>query len=617
MFNNLFNYSKAYNTFITRRKILKTANSKKKEVKRNIICRDNVPESDVTGIVNLYKELVPGDNTRPINIEMIKNEAFPKFEETIGVDSFKKVKKYFGIECRANTRNMIEVKALIPKLRTIENAQYYIVGYKELVKQIANKLFNAPKEMTDLEKAKVIRMFFLIFANNDLFLEDYVTTIINGKRDVNCCEKTALANNKLLVGPEELFIMFARKLKQSEGFFYDMMLLQFKRMYLEYNKYKSQISEILEFSELKYDKETNRFISVNRCVPGLTFGKMRNLKQKIHQVRTMSTLELFCNKETIENKIDITDLYVIYKTFMFYPWKEIAKMKSIKHRTFTGSIFMDKEQEYYELFKDFLIANEAEAERWITLMHYLAEHEIVLQTKFDGNGGLLPETKFYNAGVLFAVFKYANEMGYISKRTMVIRDFEIANHILAIDGAEEQFLRLKRKEVEIEELKTILGINEEFEKNILGIQKVEEKETEETPLVEIVIKFAINNGYVKAEDNVNRDLIENVFILGNEEYIEKFATGQMNKSELEKRIGFEREFAESYFDVSKIDIKKIETKLQDIKKYGKKEQIRKSKLLIALYCYLVKNGITCGSKNKKVKRNKGLKPEILEELIKL
>ena len=79
---------------------------------------------------------------------------------------------------------------------------------------------------------------------------------------------------------------------------------------------------------------------------------------------------------------------------------------------------------------------------------------------------------------------------------------------------------------------------------------------------------------------------------------------------------FEAEFAEAYFNTSKINITEIETKLQDIKKYGKKDKIKKSKLVVLLYCYIVTNEVGCGPKNKAAKRNKGLKPQILMELIK-
>ena len=186
--------------------------------------------------------------------------------------------------------------------------------------------------------------------------------------------------------------------------------------------------------------------------------------------------------------------------------------------------------------------------------------------------------------------------------------------MLALEGAEEIFLKFKREEVAVEDMKALLGIDEEFETNVLQIERCNTAEESVSPLIDTVIKLALNNG-IKSEDDINVDLIENVFIRGNEQNIEKFHKGQIDENELKKRIGFEEEFSESYFDTSKIDINAIEAKLQDIKKYGKKELIHKSKLLISLYCYVVKNGIACGPKTKPAKRNKGLKPEILESLI--
>ena len=615
-------------------KFLTTSATKKStsiaKPKRKIIHAKELSKVEEKSIIRLYNELVPDDETGSIDVQMIVTEAFPKFEETIGKEAFDKVKRYFGIGCKSNSKSANEIRSLIAKLRTIENAQYYIVGYKELVKKMAEKLYNAPEGMTELEKAKVMRMFFIVFANNDMFLEDHIL-LPNGKNEVRFSEAQALANNKLIFRPEELFNIFNMKVKYSDGYYYDMMIIHFKRMYLDYHKHKLELSELLEFAELKYDAEKCKFTSVNRCMPAATFAKIRNLKQRIHQVRGAYPMELFCNRKAIKEKVDITDLYVIYKTLVMYPWKKEAKTKMQKYRTLSGSRFLDKQQTYYEVLDNFLIADEAESERWIALFKYVAEYELILKTEFNGNAETLPEPKFYNAGVLAAVLNYAMEIGYINNKTMVIRDFEVANKLLALEGAEEKFLKLKRNELKVEDMRTLLGIDEEFENNVLQLKKFEEAEVCEeqqtmlekespeesvvNPLVQRVIQFALDNGYVKSEADINVGLIENVFIPNNEENIKKLSNSKINDSEFEKRIGFEDEFAEAYFNTSKIDIKEVEAKLQDIKRYGKKEQIGKSKLLIALYCYLVKNGIACGPKNKPAKRNKGLKPEILEKLI--
>ena len=583
---------------------------------------EKLSKSEEERVIKLYNALVPGDDKRTIDIQMIVTEAFPKFEETIGEEEFAKVKRFFGIVCKSKQRSAgdAEIRSLISKLRTIENAQYYITGYKELIKKMADKLLNVPEGMTDLVKAKLLRMFFVVFNNNEFFLEDYyLRTLPNGKKILMFSgEQKALDNNKMIFGPEELFTIFEMNVKDSNGYFYDMLVIHFKRMYLEYqtsrNKYKSELEELLKFAELKYDANTEMFTSVNKNMLGATFSKIRNLKKRIFEVRGVSTLECFCNKKYLEENVDITDLYIIYKTFCTCSLEKAPRTKKRTYRTLSGSRYVDKIQYDYEIFDNFSVADDAEVERYVALFEYFSTYDIIVKTSSDGNGGILSEVEYYNAGALSAAINYGMRVGYLDANTKVIRDFAVAKKMLALEGAEEKFLKFKRGEVPVEDMRALLGIDEEFENNVLQIEKCDIVEEPVNSLVQTVIKLALNNG-VKSEEDININLIENVFIHGNEEYIERFSNGQINENELKKKIGFEEEFSEAYFDSSKIDINVVEAKLQDIKRHGKKELIRKSKLLISLYCYVVKNGIACGPKNKPAKRNKGLKPEILESLI--
>ena len=581
-----------------------------------------LPKDEEEKVIKLYNALVPSDDKRTIDIEMIVTEAFPKFEETIGEEEFAKVKRFFGISCNCKQKSVAEgeVRRLISRLRTIENAQYYITGYKELIKKMADKLLNSPEGMTDLVKAKLLRMFFVVLNNNEFFLEDYhYRTLPNGRNVLLFSgEQKALDNNKMIFVPEELFTIYDMKVRYSNGYFYDMMVIHFKRMYQEYqmsrNKYKSEIQELLKFAELKYDADTEMFTSVNKAMLGPTFSEIRNLKKRIFEVRGESPLECFCDKKYLEENVDITDLYVIYKIFCTCSLEEVPKTKKRTYRTLSGSRYVDKIQYDYEIFENFSVADDAEIERYIALFEYFAKYDIVVKTMCDGNGGILSNPEYYNVGTLCAAINYAMKVGYLDANTMVVKDFTVAKKMLALEGAEEIFLKFKREEVAVEDMKALLGIDEEFETNVLQIERCNIAEESVNPLINTVIRLALNNG-VKSEEDINVDLIENVFIRGNEQNIEKFHKGQIDENELKKRIGFEEEFSESYFDTSKIDINAIEAKLQDIKKYGKKELIHKSKLLISLYCYVVKNGIACGPKTKPAKRNKGLKPEILESLI--
>lgn len=583
---------------------------------------EKLSKAEEENVIKLYDALVPSDDKRTIDIQMIVTEAFPKFEETIGEEEFAKVKRFYGIVCKSKQKSVRdgEIRSLISKLRTIENAQYYITGYKELIKKMAGKLLNCPEGMSDLVKAKLLRMFFVVFNNNEFFLEDhYLKTLPNGRNILLFSgEQKALENNKMIFLPEELFTIFDMKVKDSDGYFYDMLVIHFKRMYFEYqisrNKYKSELEELLKFAELKYDANTEMFTSVNKAMLGATFSEIRNLKKRIFEVRGVTPLECFCNKKYLEENIDITDLYVIYKIFCTSSLKEELRTKKRIYRTLSGSRYVDKLQYDYEIFDNFSVADDAEIERYLALFEYFATYDMVLKTRTDGNGNIFSQAEYYNVGALAAAINYAMKVGYLDGITKVSRDFEVAKNMLALEGAEEKFLKFKRGEVPVEDMRALLGIDEDFEKNVLQIQKCDIVEETVNPLIQTVIKLALDNG-VKSEEDIDLNLIENVFIRGNEENIEMFSNGKINENEFKKKIGFEEEFSEAYFDISKIDINVIEAKLQDIKRHGKKELIRKSKLLISLYCYVVKNGIPCGPKHKPAKRNKGLKPEILESLI--
>ena len=68
--------------------------TKTAEPERKIICSEGITSSDKAAVIKLYQQLVPGDKTRTINVDMIMNEGFQAFESTVGEASFRKIKKY-------------------------------------------------------------------------------------------------------------------------------------------------------------------------------------------------------------------------------------------------------------------------------------------------------------------------------------------------------------------------------------------------------------------------------------------------------------------------------------------------------------------------------------------
>lgn len=87
---------------------------------RRIIPSTHVSKKDQEGIVKLYEILVSRQNIKRMNlgkvrayfptfddidINMIVEEAFPAFEETIGAENFAKVKKNFGTGVNQKTNS--------------------------------------------------------------------------------------------------------------------------------------------------------------------------------------------------------------------------------------------------------------------------------------------------------------------------------------------------------------------------------------------------------------------------------------------------------------------------------------------------------------------------------
>ena len=113
--------------------LMRIFGQKPKAPARQIIHTDKLSKVDEERVLKLYDALVSSEGTQPGDLEMIVTEAFPKFEETIGEKEFAKVKKHFGIgEKSAAKKPDVKINVLLEQLKTIENAQYYISGYKDL-----------------------------------------------------------------------------------------------------------------------------------------------------------------------------------------------------------------------------------------------------------------------------------------------------------------------------------------------------------------------------------------------------------------------------------------------------------------------------------------------------
>ena len=574
---------------------------------RTIVDCEGITRSERDAIIKLYEALVPKDTTRTINIPMILNEAFPKFEETIGEANLAKLKKYFGIGVKKASKGAMkesEIMAMIGKLRTIENAQYYITGYKDLLAKVAEKLGNAPEAMTMLERAKVVRMFSVIYFGYYYFLEDMTfKRTVNGGIDTGINYDKVLTLNKAMFNPEELFVLWDYKLASFSkgGLIYEIVDMEISSLDKRTRK------EVLEFGELKLNPDKG-FESVNQTVANQNFGMVRNIKKNVHTEPGVFPFEIFSCKDMFI-KVDFNDLYSIYKALRSF---DIESFPTHDRELiiYEGSRLVKKAHTCYEIVKDMDVAGPIEAGRFVRLMELAMTMDYNIPIRHNESGEELPieDVKFYNARKYMAAIQFANKMEYLDAYTTVEEDFRMAEMFIEMDTSDILPKYLLGEATE-DEVKESLGIDEVFERETLGIVR-------EVALDEAVLQYAMEQGYVEEVSDTTMQFITELVIPGNEEIFQEYIEGGIDVETLERKIGFEPEFAEMYFDAGKVDFALLEGKLQDMKRsMADKKKLQRSALTISLYCYVVEGQIPCGPKNKVPKRNKGLKPANLKALI--
>ena len=564
---------------------------------RKIICNDQmISKTDKEALIRLYEALVPGDKTRTINVNMIMEDALPTFEETVGEANFKKLKKYFGIGCRPSKFGIKpqEIGMIIEQLRTVENAQYYIDGYKTLLEMAAAKLHGAPAEMTMLEKAKFVRMYHMIFVGYYFFAQDF-------RRAFNMQHKCyylsvdfseVFKNNAMPCSPEDFFITYTILMEcfPDDTLMYDLVCLELANLDKKLQK------DVLNFAELRVNDE-GQIVSVNIAPKYQRYSDVRAIKFKVHPEMGIYPMEFFAYKNKIQ-EMPFEEFYQVYKILRVVPLEKF-QVTYKKESFIEGSREVLKDSAYYEICKDFYVSGQAEIDRIIRTMEYLAGIDFEMQNE----AGIKCDV-----GQYMAVFNFMHCMKYIDITIDPKREFELAAILIEKDTS-GAIMEYKHGKISDEQLKERLGIDAAFEKEYFGIEKLA------TP-VEIAEDFAVDNGYVSQRSEISRDLLENVVLPGNEEEFVKFAKGEIDKETIKRRIGFDESFAEMYFNLEKVDMTAIENQLQELKRsLAKRGEMKRWALLISLYCYLVENQVPCGPKGKVPKRNKGLKPANLRAQI--
>ena len=558
---------------------------------------EKISKKDEVGVLKLYETLVSKDCTRPIDVELIVTEGFPAFESTIGKKDFDRVKKYFGIGVKKPSKNIKEydLRTLIGKLRTVENAMYYLSGYKKMLDDVASKLEGAPEDWTSLEKAKFVRMYMVIFVGYYYFAEDYVLNPFKKEyKEMVIDYSKALKNNQKSFGPEELFELYEHRIKPcpKENMVYESMIYTLST--IDNRTFK----EVMHFAELKFDSNTG-FKSVNSTIPNQTFNSVRAIKMKVFKEPGIFPLEAFFFKDMM-HKQRLESLYSIYKLLKVIPLEEFEKM-DMPYIILEGSKAVPKEHYGYRISGDLIISGEDEANRFIHLLDSICFKRYKLKS-IDDN-----DTTEYDVSIYMAAINLLLVEEYIGYST-VKEDIEMARKVVEADKthALEDY---RDKKISVDDVKKRIGIDSHFESEVLGIKK---KLTSD----EIVTGFAAELGYVDSMERVDKGVIQNVLVPGNESKLKELSGGSTTRARFEKALDLDSESAEMFFDLSKVYISAIETKLLELKKRMVSEKMmQKHKSLIKLYCYLIENEIPCGSKYKVPKRNKGLKPTNLKKFI--
>lgn len=572
------------------------------EPARRVKHSSTLNQKEEEAVIKFYDELAPDSQSLLVDIDMIVNNAYPVFERELGTSNWRKVQRYFGIGGKTASKNVRheEVSVLIAKLRTIENAQYYLYGFSELIDKYAAKLSRTPEGMTALEKAKVVRMFVLFFGAYFFFSEDYVWFL--GSKEGEISFPKARQVNKLNIYPEEMFYLYNALVKKySDGsFLYDAIVG-------EINAFDKKIrKEILDVSELRFSGN-DVLVSINeRSVGTCTFGYVRGIKTKMFPCCGYFPNELYAVTD-MWNGIEFGELYNVYKKLTENEFSSFEScFREIPH--VEGIRFFNKQMEFKHIAPSVEMSCEAEAKRYIRFIEYLARNNFTMTIDLTNEEKQEIFTEQVEIGKFFAFLRFAHQMEYLEEKSSASDEYSLYLTLLELDPEGKYFGAYMQNEISEEELKASLGITREFEEKTLGIKYVE------TPM-QTVKRFAIEQGYV-SEEEFSEELAENVLVSGNEKIWERFSQGDITEEKLMEKLGFDMDIMEMYFNLSKIDIQIIEQKLQDLKvRRVSAKEMKKNALTITLYCYIIEGQIACGPKNKAPKGNRRLKPENLKKLL--
>ena len=542
-----------------------------------------------------------------IDLPLLRSEGLPKFANVIGERRLQAILRHCGYGVKfSRPLNQKILENDLACLRTLENAQYYLHGFKQLISNMASHLIEAPEDMDTLTRAKYIRNFFVFFSAGEFFVEEL--WLNKGQLTVNYAKWQQL--NKLFFFPEETFLLYT---------------LMGKTVHVRYDAIKFALSQldnklckkVMEFSELCPIEYPVAHASNRK------FADYRAIKNQIHADCFHTSYTTFAVKEAfMENKFQSFLVAMLMMTL--HPLSEFTPNTRLV-KTFEHGQLTTKEVPIYEFTDEILgifhLSGANERACYFELFDYMANENLTFKgLAYNLETGEPIENHDFEWQTYYALTQFALQRGYISATMPLkkcIENLDVLTEFYSYDDdALRQSIRAmialywysEKSDEDAENLANALGIDRKFEKEYFGIEhKLSPEET--------ILKFAANNGIDIVDSQQTAEMIQGFWIPYFSDAIAKYSEDE-NETAFKKAIGFDPEFGGAYFNLKDVDVSKLQEKLLNLKRSRASEkQMQSNGLLIALYCYIIEGNIPCGAKNRTPERIKSLRTDNLKSFI--
>ena len=562
------------------------------EPSKPIVHYPGMSKNEEENVIRFFNALAP-ENPSAIDLPLIVDQGFPVFEKVLGPNKWTKLKKHYCIGFkRAVVLKTHDLNSLLSELRTIENAQFYLHGYRELLEKISKKLTNYPDGMDVVTKCKVLALYTIMIRNTYYFPDD--CGIINQKVDINVI--LMKSNNKRILLPEELFSLYDYVLNS----FLDENVL-FDRIMEELELFDTRIrKELLSCFGLRYENNT---LTSTTALKTCTYGTLRNIKYALFPTPEAINMDLFFYKDFQQN-FDFSEIYQIYKSVQEKPYTAFPEEKFYRFYV-SGSEVIKKEFSMYHCGDKLSISGDDELNRIRRFINYSIKHVLKTKVAFTIAGSKEEYEMTLIVPSFFAFLDFVHEVGYIDYSAEASLEFSMYLTFLSQENASEMLKKYISGDLSAKQLCKELNLDSVFKEDF-------DIESPCDPL-EVIKDFALEQGYVENEECISDALVSAIIVDGNEELITNFAHGQITAEKLANKLKIESGLESMYFSLPAVDSLILENTLLDVKS-SRSGDLTKHSLTVKLYCYLIDNQVKCGKKPRVIKGNKRLKLSNLKAL---